>query len=249
MAQAKVNLVRYADDFIITGATQANCWKMKSDPWWSSFLRERGLTLSAEKTSLTHIAEGFDFLGRNVRKYGGKLLIKPSKKNQHAFLEKVREIIRRNKAVEQKFLIKMLNPVIRGWTNYHRHITATQAFRKVEMVIWQRLWRWAKRRHQDRSPTGLKPSDTGTRLGRKRRTFAADSGERTPDGKPRKLCELVDPRDPHIGIREGQNPEANPFDSYMRTLLRKPIRLENEEKLTRKVQMAETLGTTRQGMP
>ena len=44
-------------------------------------MQERGLSLSLEKTKVTHISEGFDFLGQNVRKYRGKLLIKPSKKN------------------------------------------------------------------------------------------------------------------------------------------------------------------------
>jgi RNA-directed DNA polymerase len=95
----KVNLVRYADDFIITGIRE-NCWKMKCVLWWSSF-KERGLTLSPDKTRLTHIDEGFDFLGQNLRKYGGKAC-QPSKKNTHGFLEKVRGIIDVNKSVEPK---------------------------------------------------------------------------------------------------------------------------------------------------
>lgn len=124
-------------------------------------------------------------------KYGDKFLTKPSKKNLHAFLEKVRATIRQGCAVEQKFLIKMLNPVVRGWTNYHRHINATQAFRKAEMAIWQRLWYWAERRHPKKTVNWI-AQRYWHRLGRKRRTFAADSGERTPDGKP-KLFRLHDP--------------------------------------------------------
>src|SRR4029077_1626897 len=104
----KVNLVRYADDFIITGSTK-ELLENEVKPLVEQFLRDRGLQLSPEKTCITHIEEGFDFLGQHTRKYGGKLLIKPSKKNTHAFLEKVREMIRRNKSAEQKHLIKLLN--------------------------------------------------------------------------------------------------------------------------------------------
>ncbi|WP_408531659.1 group II intron maturase-specific domain-containing protein [Paraburkholderia nemoris] len=79
------------------------------------FLAVRGLELSEEKTRVTHIADGFDFLGQNIRKYGGKLLIKPANKSVKALLEKVREIVRNNTSATQTNLILQLNPVIRGW--------------------------------------------------------------------------------------------------------------------------------------
>ena len=112
----KVNLVRYADDFIITCDSKE---LLENDvrPVVEQFLKERGLTLSADKTRITHINEGFDFLGQNLRKYDGKPLVKPSKKNMHAFLEKVRGIIDANKSISQTLLIGLLNPVIRGWAN------------------------------------------------------------------------------------------------------------------------------------
>ena len=209
----KVNFVRYADDFIITGATK-ELLENEVKPLVEQFLSDRGLQLSPEKTCITHIEQGFDFLGTNVRKYGGQLLIKPSKKNMHTFLEKVRAIIRQNGSVEQEYLIWMLNPVIRGWTNYHRHIVATQAFKKAEMVIWHRLWRWAKRRHSDRSVDWI-AKRYWHRLGRKRRTFAADTGERTPDGKP-VLARLIDPTETRIRRHVKVRMEANPFDPRWR---------------------------------
>lgn len=86
--KAKVNLVRYADDFIITGSSKELLEK-EVKPMIEGFLAQRGLTLSAKKTQITHIREGFDFLGQNVRKYGEKLLIKPSRRNVSAFLDKV----------------------------------------------------------------------------------------------------------------------------------------------------------------
>src|SRR5215472_14182970 len=81
----KVNVVRYADDFIITGASKELLEK-KVKPLVEGFLAERGLRLSPEKTKITHIDDGFDFLGQNVRKYDGKLIIKPSKPNVASFL-------------------------------------------------------------------------------------------------------------------------------------------------------------------
>src|SRR5688572_2146978 len=115
--QAKVNLVRYADDFVITGASQALLTE-EVEPLVEHFLRERGLELSPEKTRITHIEDGFDFLGQNVRKYKDgnqhKLLIKPSKQNVHTFLAKVRAIIKANKQLAAGKLIRLLNPIIRG---------------------------------------------------------------------------------------------------------------------------------------
>ena len=84
-----MNFVCYADDFIITGCSK-ELLDNEVKPLVERFMIERGLQLSPEKTCITHIEEGFDFLGQNLRRYGGKLLITPSKKNMHAFLEKVR---------------------------------------------------------------------------------------------------------------------------------------------------------------
>ncbi|MGH9625171.1 MAG: group II intron reverse transcriptase/maturase, partial [Bryobacteraceae bacterium] len=145
----RVRLVRYADDFIITGNSQELLEK-EVKPCVEAFLAERGLQLSQEKTTITHISEGFDFLGQNVRKYGGKLLIKPSAKNVKAFLDRVRETIRANRSAKQESLIKLLNPMIRGWANYHRHVVAKRTYGAVDDHIWHMLWRWARRRHPNK---------------------------------------------------------------------------------------------------
>ena len=86
----KIHVVRYADDFIITGATKA-VLQHQVRPAIEAFLKERGLELSDEKTQITHISQGFDFLGQNVRKYAGKLLITPARKSVKALLDKVRK--------------------------------------------------------------------------------------------------------------------------------------------------------------
>lgn len=105
---------------------------------------------------ITHINEGFDFLGWNVRKYKGKLLIKPAKKKTTAFLNRVRETIKYNKAAAQVNLIRMLNPMIRGWAQYHCKCCAKQTFSWVDNQIWNCLWRWAKRRHPKRKKKWIK---------------------------------------------------------------------------------------------
>lgn len=146
----KVALVRYADDFIITGESK-DLLENKVRPLVEAFMRERGLELSPEKTCITSITQGFDFLGQNIRKFGDKLLIRPAKKNLQVFLAKMRQQIRESRGVSQNQLICQLNPLLRGWTNYHRHIVATRTFEKVERVLFDSLWRWAKRRHSNKS--------------------------------------------------------------------------------------------------
>ena len=141
----KVHLVRYADDFIITGRSKEALEEIK--PLVVDFLKERGLTLSEEKTKITHIDDGFDFLGYNIRKYKGVLLIKPSKKSLKKFMQKIRGIIDSNKGSKQESLIRFLNPVITGWVNYYKNCVASDTFRKADYLIFEKLWQWAKRRH------------------------------------------------------------------------------------------------------
>jgi RNA-directed DNA polymerase len=146
----KVNVVRYADDFIITGASK-EVLELKVKPAVVSFLRERGLELSEEKTHITHIDDGFDFLGFNVRKYAGKLLIKPSKKAIQSFLERIREIIKASVTIKTEDLIRQLNSKLRGWTNYFRHVVAKKTFSYVDAQVFRALIGWINRRHPNKS--------------------------------------------------------------------------------------------------
>ena len=144
--QAQVNLVRFADDFIVTGKSK-ELLETVVKPLIERFLRERGLELSHEKTSITHIEDGFDFLGQNVRKYNGLLLIRPSKKNIKTFLAKIRKVIKGNPSLPAGKLVLVLNPLIRGWAQYHRYVASKATFNSVDHAIFEALWRWAKRRH------------------------------------------------------------------------------------------------------
>jgi RNA-directed DNA polymerase len=151
----KVNLVRFADDFVITGRTK-ELLENEVKPLVESFLRERGLELSQEKTRVTHIEDGFDFLGINLRKYKGKLLTKPSKKNVKAFLDKVRGIVKANKQATAGNLVALLNPVIRGWATYHQHGASKATFLKVDHAIFKVPRQWAKRRHPHKTRRWVK---------------------------------------------------------------------------------------------
>lgn len=153
--RAKLNVIRYADDFVVTGASQ-DMLESVVLPAVRRFMAVRGLELSEEKTRITHIAEGFDFLGQNVRKYGRQCLTKPAKKSIKSLLAKVREIIKGNATATQAALIRLLNPVIRGWAVYHRHSAAKTTFNRVDDFIWHMLWRWAKRRHPAKGARWIK---------------------------------------------------------------------------------------------
>ena len=150
----KVHIGVYADDFIITGVSK-EVLEIKIKPVVRAFLLERGLELSEEKTKISHINDGFNFLGFNVRKYGGKLLIKPSEANKKSFLTNIRQIIRKNSSDTTERLITILNPKIRGWANYFRHVVAKEIFSEVDAEIFKSLWKWCKRRHPGKSITWI----------------------------------------------------------------------------------------------
>jgi RNA-directed DNA polymerase len=148
----KVNFVRYADDFIVTGATP-ELLEQKVKPALTAFLTPRGLELSEQKTVITHVQKGFHFLGHTVRQIGDKLLTTPAKSSLQALREKVRLCIHSALGLSQEALLRKLNPVIRGWANYYRQAAAKRTFKRLDHYVFWQLWRWAKRRHPDKSAT------------------------------------------------------------------------------------------------
>ena len=146
----KVHLVRYADDFIITG-TSPVLLEYEVKPLVAHFLKERGLELSHEKTRITHIEDGFDFLGQTIRRYrNGKLLIKPSKRSVRTFLTKIQATIRGSGSWTAGRLIERLNQQIRGWCMYHRHVVSKRIFSYVDHRIFRMLYRWCLKRHRNK---------------------------------------------------------------------------------------------------
>jgi len=208
-----VNLVRYADDFVITSKSK-ELLEGEIKPLVERFLQERGLELSPTKTVITHVEHGFDFLGQNVRRYpNGKLFIKPSKKNVGTFLEGIRRIIKDAHGVSAADLIDQLNPKIRGWVNYHRHAVSKRTFERVDYTLFSSLWRWARRRHPNKSPRWFKPKYFDRRGNRDWSFF----GETCDDeGRPTKVWLYYAKSTPikrHVKVKG----EANPYDPTYET--------------------------------
>jgi RNA-directed DNA polymerase len=205
-AKLKVNVVRYADDIVVTGASK-EVLEDAVRPWVEAFLAQRGLRLSPEKTRVTHIDEGFDFLGWNFRKYTGVLLIKPSRKNVKAFYGKVREVIRSHLSMKQDDLLSLLNPILRGWAQYHQPVVAKEVFNKVDNLIYWRLTRWARRRHPNKGkPWCIQTywKHVGDRL-----EFAA---KRTAEDGSVQMIRLYRLADTEIVRHQKIKGDYNPFD-------------------------------------
>lgn len=145
----KIYVVRYADDFVIM-AESKDLLEEKVKPVIEQFLRERGLELSSEKTRISHIDAGFDFLGFNVRRYNGKLLITPAKRNVITFLQEIREVIRMNISSSTAELLRQLNPKITGWAHYFKHVVAKRTFSYIDNSIYLTLRWWINRRHPNK---------------------------------------------------------------------------------------------------
>jgi len=205
--KAKVGVVRYADDFIVTGASQ-ELLETEIRPWIEAFLAARGLQLSLAKTKVVHINEGFDFLGWNFRKYKEKLLIKPSKKNVNAFYEKLRKVIGERQTVKHEDLIRALNPILRGWAQYHSPVVAKQAFSRMDWLLFWRLMRWAKRRHPNKDIQWIRKKYWRS-VGERNWVFATDVV--TKEGK-KELKELYSLAGTTIERHRKIKGEFNPYD-------------------------------------
>lgn len=152
---AKVNFVRYADDFICTAHTP----QLLKDivlPAIQAFLKGRGLDLSVEKTHITHISQGFDFLGFNIRKYNGKLLIRPAKEKIQLFTRRLKGCVKALQYNKVTWLIPVLNRKLRGWTNFYRGACAKKIFSTIDHIMFQALWRELRRRHPKKPSRWIK---------------------------------------------------------------------------------------------
>jgi RNA-directed DNA polymerase len=208
-----INLVRYADDFVITSKSK-ELLEGEVKPLVEQFLQDRGLELSPTKTVITHVENGFDFLGQNVRRYpNGKLLIKPSRKNVQTFLDRIRQTVKAALGASAADLIDTLNPMIRGWANYHRHVVSKRTFERVDHLIFSSLWQWARRRHPNKNSRWLKTKYFARRGNRDWSFF----GEICDDeGRPSKVWLYYAKSTPikrHVKVKG----EANPYDPAYET--------------------------------
>ena len=145
-------MVRYADDFVVLCESKEDAEKVID--LLKEWLAVRGLTLSEEKTRIVHLTEGFDFLGFNVRHYadtntrtGFKLLITPSKESEKRIRIKLRDEWNRMQGSNTQVVLQTLNPIIRGWANYHRVNVASQTFGSLDDWMFQREVQYIRRAH------------------------------------------------------------------------------------------------------
>ena len=204
----QVNLIRYADDFIIT-CNSKEVLEEEIKPMIRTFLRERGLELSEEKTVITNISDGFDFLGFNIKLYKNIVLVKPAEKRVKRLRDKIGEIIAAKQAASAEKVIEALNPVIRGWCNYYRFVNSADTFNNLSNWIWGRLWQWAVRRHHDKGKRWCK-NRYFTKLNGQDWHFFAKKEDGT-------MLYLTYPNDVKILRHRQIKTDMNPYDSHDRS--------------------------------
>jgi RNA-directed DNA polymerase len=138
-------LVRYADDFVVLCPTKEEAIRVKGD--LAKWLEPRGLYFNEEKTKVVHLEEGFDFLGFNVRRYTGKLLIKPSKAAITRVQKRLKDEVLSLRGANHKAVMKRLAPIIRGWSAYYRTVVSKEVFTSLDDYVWKLTYKWAKHTH------------------------------------------------------------------------------------------------------
>jgi RNA-directed DNA polymerase len=208
----KLGVVRYADDFIVTARDKESLEiaRIQIQLW----LSERGLELSTEKTFITSIVEGFDFLGFNHRHYNGKLLIKPSKKKVLDFCKRIGKEIKALDGATQEALITKLNPILRGFANYYKGGVSKETFSYISSRRWEYLWRWAKRRHPNKNKRWVMKRYFKTIKGNKW-TFATTISDRRGREKDLILYPIAyTPIERHIKVRGEASPDDTSLQEY-----------------------------------
>ncbi len=210
----KVNFVRYADDFIITGKSQ-ELLVNEVTPLVTQFLQERGLALAREKTHVTHITAGFDFLGKHIQKYAsGKLLTKPSRPNVQAFLKEIKATFNENLATAPDKLLLLLNPQIRGWAQFHRTSASKRVFSYVDYRIFHELEHWMHRRHP-RKTVGWCYRRYLTTVGNNATVFQASYPDRRGQPRTIRLAKATDtPIKRHVKIKAAAHPYDPVWETY-----------------------------------
>jgi RNA-directed DNA polymerase len=228
-ARPGVHVVRYADDFIITAASKELLLE-RVIPVVKEFLAERGLRLSTEKSRITHVSAGFDFLGAGIRKTGWKLMMRPAKRNFVGFLRSLRDFLRKHRGAATWKVIQELNRRIRGWVNFYRCLVSSRVFRKLDSALFRSLWRWACARHPSKRSNWLR-SKYFRQVGKRDWVFSAKVPR--ADRQLALFPELVGSHltlfqasavtiRRHVKVRADANPFDPSYDRYFRGRRRTP---------------------------
>jgi RNA-directed DNA polymerase len=142
-------LIRYADDLLALCHTRQQAEQVKAR--LAAWLAPRGLAFNEDKTRVVHLDQGVDFLGFNIRRYHGKLLIKPSKAAVKRVRERLAAEMRTLRGANAQAVLIRLTPIIRGWSAYYRHVVSSSAFNDLDDYMWKLTYKWAKYRHPHKS--------------------------------------------------------------------------------------------------
>lgn len=141
-------MVRYADDLAALCHTREQAEQVKAR--LAEWLAPKGLVFNEEKTRIVCLDEGFDFLGFNVRRYRGKLLIKPSTAALRRIRKRLAIEVAALRGANADAVISTLNPIIRGWSAYYRTAVSSQAFAQLDNYMWKLTYKWAKHSHANK---------------------------------------------------------------------------------------------------
>lgn len=202
----KLNIIRYADDFIITGATQ-DILLNEIKPDVECFLAKRGLTLSVEKTKLTHINDGFDFLGFTIRKFKHKLIIKPAKQKTPQLLERIRKLLAQCHGIPFYAMLSKLNSVLRGWAYAHRKVVVKKILSFIDSNVFKQIANWLRKEHRNKNWSWINKTYHKQSKGR----FSWGSTYERKDGEI-KWVELFRMADIPVRYHTKIRCEANPYD-------------------------------------
>ncbi|MGW3473643.1 group II intron reverse transcriptase/maturase [Saccharopolyspora sp. NPDC000995] len=143
-------LVKYADDLVVMCGSPEQAEQVKER--LAAWLAPRGLAFNEDKTRITCLEQGFEFLGMQIRRYrNGKLLIKPSKTAVQRFRKRLTTEMRALRGANAHAVVTRLNPIIRGWSAYYRSVVSKRTFVQLDTHMWKLVMSWAKRRHPNKS--------------------------------------------------------------------------------------------------
>ena len=164
--RSKVHLTRYADDFVCT-ATSKEVLEEKIKPAISLFLEARGLQFKMSKTQIVNIQQGFDFLGftflrrprdprlnKESSTQENVLLVQPRKDKIAQLKVEIRRVITPNRPIGS--IVRDLNPVLRGWSEYYRiSYHSLPTFWSLGHYVWTKMWRWGRKKHPRRTASWI----------------------------------------------------------------------------------------------
>ena len=147
-------LVRYADDWcLMVAGTKDDAQALKEEI--ARVLTGMGLRLSPEKTLITHIDEGLDFLGWRIQRHRKRgtgrhyVYTYPSRKAVKAVMGKVRTMCREMDTSQPlDALLRQLNPALKGWCAYFRPGVSSRTFAYLSYYTWQQVGSWLRRKHR-----------------------------------------------------------------------------------------------------